>query len=84
MALFRNQRLPSAGSYELPGCRRDCSPYRTIHDRKHAKALDETTARYERDIICYGSPNRSRAWKMRRENLSSRYTTCLDEILTAN
>ncbi|MGH6714374.1 MAG: Y-family DNA polymerase [Bradyrhizobium sp.] len=47
-------------------------------------ALDQLTARYGRDILSYGSTDRSRAWKMRRENLSQRYTTCWEEILKAN
>lgn len=45
------------------------------------KALDGLTARYGRDIISYGSTDRSRAWKMKRGNLSPRFTTCWDELL---
>ncbi len=44
------------------------------------KALDGLTARCGRDVICYGSTDRSRAWKMKRENLSARHDL-LDEIL---
>jgi hypothetical protein len=42
-----------------------------------------STAYYGRDIIAYGSTDRSRASKMRRENLSPHYATCWDEPLVA-
>ncbi|RDV04502.1 DUF4113 domain-containing protein [Undibacter mobilis] len=45
------------------------------------KAIDGLTARFGREIVSFGSTDRSRAWKMRRENLSPLYTTSWEELL---
>lgn len=49
--------------------------------RARMRALDGLTSRFGRDIITYGATERSRTWKMKRERLSPRYTTCWEELL---
>jgi DNA polymerase V len=47
------------------------------------KAIDTLNGRYGRDTISYAATGRKRAWKLRRDLLSKRYTTDWDELLSA-
>lgn len=45
------------------------------------KALDGLNAHYGRDTLADASAGRQKAWKLRRDFMSSRYTTCWEELL---
>jgi DNA polymerase V len=45
------------------------------------KALDSLNAYYGRGTLTYASSGRRQAWKLRRDHISPRYTTCWEEIL---
>ena len=45
------------------------------------RALDALNARFGRDTIAFGRTPQRRAWHMRSERLSQRYTTDWDELL---
>jgi DNA polymerase V len=46
------------------------------------RVVDGLNARYGRDTITYAASGRKRAWKLRNEQLSQRYTTSWEELLT--
>jgi DNA polymerase V len=46
------------------------------------KALDFLNGRYGRDTLTFAATGRARAWKLRRELLSKRYTTDWNELLS--
>jgi DNA polymerase V len=45
------------------------------------KAMDSLNAHYGRDTLGYASAGRKKAWKLRRDFMSPRYTTSWDELL---
>ena len=45
------------------------------------KALDALNGRYGRETVAFAATGRARAWKLRRDLLSKRYTTDWDELL---
>ena len=46
------------------------------------RAVDGLNRRYGRDTVSYAAAGTRRAWKLKNEYLSPRYTTCWDELLT--
>jgi DNA polymerase V len=46
------------------------------------RTLDSLNARYGRDTVTYAASGRRRAWKLRSDQLSARYTTDWDELLS--
>ena len=46
------------------------------------QAVDKLNGRYGRDTVRFAATGVSRAWKLRREFISPRYTTCWEELLT--
>jgi DNA polymerase V len=46
------------------------------------RVLDSLNARYGRDTVTYAASGRRRAWKLRSDQLSARYTTDWDELLS--
>ena len=44
-------------------------------------AIDGLNGRYGRDVLTIGTAGRRRAWKLRSEQLSSRFTTDWDDLL---
>jgi DNA polymerase V len=45
------------------------------------RAVDALNRRYGRDTVTFAASGRRRAWKLRSEFLSPRYTTSWDELL---
>ena len=45
------------------------------------RAMDHLNRRFGRDTIAIAGGGIRRPWKLRRERLSKRYTTCWDELL---
>ena len=45
-------------------------------------AVDKLNGRYGRDTVRFAATGIGRAWKLRREFISPRYTTCWEELLT--
>ncbi|WP_158804942.1 DUF4113 domain-containing protein [Acidisoma sp. L85] len=45
------------------------------------RVIDELNVRYGRDTITYAASGRRRAWKLRNDQLSRRYTTSWEELL---
>src|SRR3546814_6667141 len=45
------------------------------------RAIDSLNRRFGRDTVTYGTTGTRRAWKLRREFISRRYTTSWDELL---
>ena len=46
------------------------------------RTLDSLNARYGRDTVTYAASGRRRAWKLRSDQLSPRYTTDWEELLS--
>jgi DNA polymerase V len=45
------------------------------------QVIDRLNRRYGRDTVIYGATGARRAWKLRSEFISPRYTTAWDELL---
>jgi DNA polymerase V len=54
----------------------------TAARKRLMRALDSLNARYGRDTVTYAASGRRRAWKLRSDQLSPRYTTDWDELLS--
>ena len=46
------------------------------------QAVDKLNGRYGRDTVRFAATGVRRPWKLRRDFISPRYTTCWDELLT--
>ena len=53
----------------------------TPNRQRLMRALDSLNSRYGRDTVTYAASGRRRAWKLRSDQLSPRYTTSWDELL---
>ena len=61
-----------AGLFEMPD---------TPAAQARLRAIDSLNRRFGRDTVTYGATGTRRAWKLRREFASPRYTTAWDELL---
>jgi DNA polymerase V len=53
----------------------------TPAERRLTRTMDSLNARYGRDTVSYAASGQRRAWKLRSDQLSPRYTTDWEELL---
>jgi DNA polymerase V len=51
------------------------------HAQARMRAMDALNARYGRDTVTFAATGTRRAWKLKRDFISSRYSTSWDELL---
>jgi len=54
----------------------------SIRSKSLMKALDRLNGYYGRGTLTYASSGKQQGWKLRRDHISARYTTCWEELLT--
>lgn len=73
---LHDERVVQPGLFYNPG--------NDVRRRRFMQALDEINARWGRGTACFALPDRvPRQWRIRRDRLSARYTTCWSELPTA-
>ena len=50
--------------------------------RARMRAVDALNRRYGRDTVTFAASGIRRAWRLRREHVSPRFTPCREELLT--
>ena len=63
------------------GARRTVRSADTPRSQARMRALDHLNRRFGRDTVTFAATGRRRAWKLRSEFLSPRFTTNWDELL---
>ena len=53
----------------------------TPRSKSLMRAMDRLNGHYGRDTLAYAATGRRKAWKLRRDHSSPRYTTSWDELL---